>query len=279
MRVTRLLGVSAVLWACVDSPLAVGRYADAGGADERLELDAGPSKPPTRPSAAGNAGGAGGRPAAPAPVTRSLEGEAPTGGNAGAGGAGKAPAFAADGGGTARDRGGGSRPAQPGALLISELMIDPKAVSDAEGEWLELHNPGSEALNVQGCVLGDGSERPQPLEDRLLVPPGAFVTIARSEHAGFAPTVVAAFSLKNGADVLSLSCDGVSIDRVAYDEASGYPISPGVAMSLDGRSLDAVRNDVAAAWCPAIEAYATDLGSPGEKNPPCPTHDDAGLAD
>ena len=44
-----------------------------------------------------------------------------------------------------------------GDLVITELMIDPKAVSDLRGEWLEIINTTPEEINLKGLVVTDSS--------------------------------------------------------------------------------------------------------------------------
>lgn len=40
--------------------------------------------------------------------------------------------------------------AYAGQIVINELMADPSAVSDADGEWLELHNRTDAPIDVGG---------------------------------------------------------------------------------------------------------------------------------
>jgi hypothetical protein len=181
---------------------------------------------------------------------------------------------AADGG-----AGAAAAPGEVGALVISELMVDPKAVSDAEGEWFELYNPGDAPLDLAGCEIADGSTQRHSIATHVLVEPRGFASIARSARPGFTPSTVATFSLKNGADVLEIICGGVVVDRVAYDKTSGFPVAPGIAMSLDARHLRADANDEGGAWCFAMDAYTSDLGSPGRANFECGRGEDAGMAD
>ena len=45
-------------------------------------------------------------------------------------------------------------------LLISEVMANPAALSDARGEWFELYNPITEVINLHEVTIGDdGSDR------------------------------------------------------------------------------------------------------------------------
>jgi hypothetical protein len=169
-----------------------------------------------------------------------------------------------------------SRPSAAGQIVITEIMANPSAVSDTDGEWIELHNPSAiEALDLTGCAVDDGGKTPHAINMPLYLEPGAYVTIARSVNAGFAADLLLGISLSNDADTVALLCQGVAIDRVAY--GPGFPLAPGASMSLDPGSIDAARNDTAAAWCLARVSYGSDLGTPGAPNPDCSDRDlDAG---
>jgi hypothetical protein len=167
-------------------------------------------------------------------------------------------------------------PSQAGELVITELMADPQAVTDAEGEWFELFNPTGAALELQRCEIDDGAKTTHPIEASLIIAPAAYVTFARSTQVGFSPDRVASFSLSNSADHLALRCGAVEIDRVDYDAAQGFPIVAGASASLDPSQLDGRANDAASAWCAARLSFGSDLGTPGRANPSCSSEADAG---
>lgn len=290
-------GIAACCVACVAcvetaaprSRLA-GSLADSGSLFADAE-DFGPAKPangaPLSPRDSGdpttrvlppsNGRGQGGA-RAPGTAAGAPSGAKAEAGGAADGGDGGVSRVARNANGAAADGGTavGAMPAYAGALVISELMVDPKALSDAEGEWFELYNPGTEPLDLAGCTIADGSAQLHSIGAHVALSPNAFASIARGAQPGFVPDVVSAFSLKNGADVLELVCGGVTIDRVDYDTAAGFPVAAGIAMSLDASSLDAVENDVGETWCLAVRGYGADLGSPGQPNPACRGDDDAG---
>jgi hypothetical protein len=158
-------------------------------------------------------------------------------------------------------------------------MADPKALTDAEGEWFELYNATAEVIELKGCTIGDGAEQPRPIAESVRVAAGAYATVARTPEPGFSASVVSALSLKNGADVIEISCGGTLLDRVSYDKAQGFPLGAGVAAALDPAQLDADANDSPGAWCLAADVYAADLGTPGGPNAPCSLEvEDAGTA-
>lgn len=155
-----------------------------------------------------------------------------------------------------------------GDLVISELMIDPKGLTDAEGEWIELYNATDAMLELRDCQLDDGDDSLHEIP-AVLVEPGAYFTIAREAEPGFHADLVVPLSLTNSADSVAVLCQGHEIDRVSYDEAADFAIKAGASLALDSEQLDAQANDAASAWCEGHDAYSDDLGSPGRANPSC----------
>jgi len=162
-----------------------------------------------------------------------------------------------------------------GQLVVSELMSNPGALRDDDGEWVELYNPSSDAsVALDGCALDDGAAM-RAVMDGLRVPPLGFVVFARSAQVGFAPTQLLSLSLANSADSVALICAGTVIDRVSY--GAGFPLVAGASMSLDPTALDSVANDAESAWCAGRTPDAIgELGTPGAANPACSGEDDAG---
>lgn len=231
------------------------------------DAGAGSVKPPSAPPATQRALSSQAGSVAPAARTNALQ---PTA--AGAGGRPEAPmagAAAAGSGGAA------APPARPtperaGDVIINELMIDPNALPDADGEWIELHNTTDSELELRDCVLDDGGKSPHALSAALRIAKRAYFTLARSSGPGFKPDATLPLSLTNSADSVAIVCRGIEIDRVSYDRAADFAIKPGVSLALDPSMVDdAQRNDAASAWCEGRDAYSTDLGSPGRENPSC----------
>ena len=109
------------------------------------------------------------------------------------------------------------------ALVINEVMANPRAVSDARGEWFEAHNPGRSALSLRGWTIRSGNDRPKRIATNLVVPAGGYLVFARDGsarsnggvRAGYA--YGASISFANGADWVALSdARGVTVDSVAW---------------------------------------------------------------
>lgn len=166
----------------------------------------------------------------------------------------------------------------PGDLVITEIMQNPLAVADTAGEWIEIYNATTAAVDLNGLVLKDDGTDSHTLTAAmpLLVAPGEYFVLGNNgdpaTNGGVAVDYVyAAFSLANGDDEVVLVSDGVEVDRVAYDGGPLFPDPNGRAMSLDASKTNAVDNDLGDNWCEAFVIYgAGDLGTPGAANPPCP---------
>ena len=163
---------------------------------------------------------------------------------------------------------GPAAPSRPGDLVVTEIMADPAAATDASGEWVELFNPGSTgAFDLHGCELGDDDGMEGAIEGGLQITPGGFVAVARSADPGFAPDYICpGLSLRNsGGDQVVLRCNGVVIDRAVYTTTQ-----PGHSLSLDPALAGAGDNDDPSCWCVVESVYgAGDRGTPATANPAC----------
>lgn len=160
---------------------------------------------------------------------------------------------------------------QSKALLFTEFMSNPAVLGDADGEWLELYNAGSEVVELQGCSI-ERDASAFTVNSPLSIAPGAFATFANGDSPGFTPSYVySGVTLPNSAVfVLTLRCEGEPIDSITVDPSS-WPGTSGVAASLSANQLNHVDNDMPSAWCDAASSYNGDLGTPGGPNPICAT--------
>ncbi len=135
-------------------------------------------------------------------------------------------------------------------LLISEVLFDPLASgNDAAAEWVELHNRGSEPVDLAGWSLGDrGAWDALPSS---AVPAGGFVVVAASSAAWEPPpaalVVVAdgriGGGLGNGGDVVRLRGPaGEIVDAVSYgDNLDAF--DPSVPAPAAGASIERLPSD------------------------------------
>ena len=160
-----------------------------------------------------------------------------------------------------------------GEVIISEIMPNPTAVLDSDGEWFELHNlSATETYELSGCeVSGQAGEEGISIAGDFVIGPDAYLAFAPDSMVdpGFTRdyAYTESFSVANGGDIITLSCDGVVVDTVDYDT---FPPEAGVSLNLDPDFFDATANDAAENWCPGVTVYLDpDTGTPGAANDEC----------
>ncbi|MCY3556165.1 MAG: lamin tail domain-containing protein [Gemmatimonadetes bacterium] len=150
-------------------------------------------------------------------------------------------------------------------VVINEIMFNPGPNGT---EWIELHNRGSDTVNLAGGAL-----RLDHVERARLISPGdltiegqGYLVIAhdavlfRETHPGFGGTVVEATGgwerLRNsGARIWLLDAMGTPVHDAEYDEASN---------PVPGRSVELVNPDFdPPVWGPSADANGS---TPGRRN-------------
>ncbi|MCP3669094.1 MAG: lamin tail domain-containing protein [Gammaproteobacteria bacterium] len=153
----------------------------------------------------------------------------------------------------------------PGDLIISEVMANPAAVSDANGEWFEIYNLTGNSLDLNGITLSDSGSNLHVVDfaGPLTISSHDYLVFGRggvaSANGGYAADYVYSdFTLSNSSDDIILSAGGVEIVRLEY--ASGFAVA-GVSRELTGTVgplLDGVD------YVLSISPYGDgDIGTPG----------------
>ena len=165
-----------------------------------------------------------------------------------------------------------------GELLITEIMCNPEALSDTEGEWFEIYNNSDRAINLRNLVLDrDGTNR-HTISDSIELSPGEFYIMARtatavtvSNHYVYGSSI----TLSNTGAVLSIYNEdtetesGTVIFSVDYG-AVNFPSGSGTSISLNPYMLNFVDAILGTSWCISTSIYSTgDSGTPGTMNDPC----------
>ena len=168
-----------------------------------------------------------------------------------------------------------------GTLVVNELMIHPKAVSDKLGEWVEILNTGDVPVPLSGLYLQttDQTYSHTIYACGLIAPPGGVVTLCRNgdpaQNGGVPCDYVYGDELKwkDTAGGLTIQNsplpDAIVQDTVVWDPTV-LPVS-GKSWNLDPGHANATQDDNLDFWCSGTAAYgAGDLGSPGADNVDCP---------
>ena len=168
----------------------------------------------------------------------------------------------------ARPDPGGLALAAASDVTISEVMVDPRAVSDANGEWLELHNRGRSSVSIRGWSLRSGNDRPHRISANITIAPGGFVVLARNRAPATNGGVRAAYaygsalSFANSRDWLSIAdARGVTADSIAWQRS---------VAGASGELADDVQPHASVStprWYLATSRYGRgDRGTPGAPN-------------
>lgn len=154
-------------------------------------------------------------------------------------------------------------------IVINEVMPNPSAVSDDRGEWLEVHNRGSAAADLQGWTIASNNDTPHVIGSSVVVPAGGYVVLGRNgngkQNGGLDLTYVygTTITLANGGDWVALrDASGATTDSVGWSAAPPSGAARGV------RDPSADNGDVLGAnWSTQVTTYGKgDAGTPGAPN-------------
>ncbi|HEY0036275.1 MAG TPA: lamin tail domain-containing protein, partial [Longimicrobium sp.] len=153
-------------------------------------------------------------------------------------------------------------------IVINELMVDPSAVADTDGEWIEVHNRGTAAVNLQGWVIASNNDSPQTIASSVSVPAGGYVVLARNGNAALNGGVTedyaySTLTLANTSDWVALRDNlGASVDSVTWATAMPAGSTRGVS-DPSADNLDAKGSN----WHTATSTFGSgDKGTPGARN-------------
>lgn len=163
-----------------------------------------------------------------------------------------------------------------GDLLITEIMYDPSAVTDTEGEWFEIYNNSTSDVDINQLVIRRASDL-HIVNQEVIISPGEYFVLARSENATSSPKYVygSDITLTNtGAELIiaNYGTDGTNGSEIASIDygAPGFPDPTGASINLDPSYFNVEQAKSGSSWCESIVAYDTgDLGTPGSVNSSC----------
>ena len=164
---------------------------------------------------------------------------------------------------------------QAGDLVITEVMYNPDASFDNNGEWFEIYNTTETAIDLEGIIIRDDGGESHTISTSVIVPAEGYIVLARNMNSMLNGGVTAQyeygdeFVLGNSGDEIILICVDETIDRIAYN-GTDFTACAGFSLSLDPESISAVANDQPENWCIVSETFGDgDRGSPGSANPAC----------
>lgn len=160
-----------------------------------------------------------------------------------------------------------------GDIVINEIMQNPSAVSDTNGEWFELFNTTSSSIDINDWTIEDNDVDSHVINNGgpLNVPAWGFLVLGINADSTTNGGVFVDYEyervlLSNSIDELVLrDASDTEIDRVEWDNGATFPDPNGSSMALINPSLD---NNMGANWQVAamIPFGDGDYGTPGSAN-------------
>ncbi len=157
-------------------------------------------------------------------------------------------------------------------IMIVEIMQNPSAVSDSDGEWFEVFNTTASAIDMNGWIIKDNGTDKDTIEGSLIVPANGFAVLGINNDSGVnggytCDYQYSGIALGNGADeIIILKPDGTQVDSVAYDGGSIWPDPAGKSMVFTGTIYD--DNNDGTNWIEATVREPSYTGTTGDKGSP-----------
>ena len=157
----------------------------------------------------------------------------------------------------------------PYNIVVTEVMVNPSAVSDTYGEWFEIYNNDTISIDLAGWRIADSEDdlhEIQTVSIELYINPGDYLVLGRNVdntvNGGYtADYGYSSFQLSNSEDEIFLvDNENRIVDEVEYQYPS-FPFSSGASMYLKNIDYD---NNVDTSWAMSDMEYGLgDLGTPG----------------
>ena len=185
------------------------------------------------------------------------------------------PTFGAGDRGTPGAANVGNPPPPPpppvGPIVINEVLANPLAVLDEHGEWFEVHNRTTAAIDLVNWVIRSNNDAPHTIATSVVVPAGGFALLGRNDESStnggvtldYSYASVTTLNLSNTSDFIALTNGaGATIDSVVW----GASPPNGATRALTDASSN--NTDVlASAWFTSTGLFGDgDKGTPGLAN-------------
>ncbi len=149
----------------------------------------------------------------------------------------------------------------PGELIISEVMANPAAVSDSNGEWFELYNPTANAIDLNGLSFYDNGSNSHAISETLVISANSYLLMGRNNDASVnggvtLDYVYSNFTLGNSSDAIIIEFMGVQITALSYSDNNIFGVA-GISAEFLGNNY---------ALSPNSFTFGDgDIGTPGSE--------------
>lgn len=158
-----------------------------------------------------------------------------------------------------------------GPLVINEIMIDPDSIAERDGEWVEIVNIGSTAVDLMGWTLKDEGSNRHTISAPLVLPAGGYVVLGENADIEANDNLPLDYEYgndigltNNGDAILLYSPEGELVDAVRWGGGYNFPIESGKSIALINPLLD---NRRSVNWEASTTLYGEkNMGTPGQPN-------------
>jgi endonuclease I len=155
-------------------------------------------------------------------------------------------------------------------VIITEVMINPQATSDSNGEWFEIFINNEIPVNFKNWMIKDKDTDDFLILDNIEISNGDYAVFGNNSNfnSNGGVDIIAEYSginLANAGDELILiSPEGFIADSISWDGGNQFPFSNGSSMGLTDLNLD---NLIASNWQESNLIFGSgDSGTPGFEN-------------
>lgn len=155
-------------------------------------------------------------------------------------------------------------------IVITEVMINPQNISDANGEWFEIYIENQIPINFKNWIIKDNDTDDFLITENLIIQNNSYAVFGNNSNYSSNGGVETDFeynqiNLANGGDELYLiSPEGFLADSIWWDGGSQFPFSNGNSMALINPELDNLNPQN---WQESDLVFSSgDYGTPGFEN-------------
>ena len=147
----------------------------------------------------------------------------------------------------------------PQAVMINEVAWSGTKASSSD-EWIELHNPGAEPIELSGWFLSDGGDIHVSLVGPLA--PGGFFLLERTDDTTISDIhadQIYTGSLSNAGEVLELRAPGGALVDTANGDGGGWP----AGIEAGRGSMERRGGDARSSWATFTGYHSRGLDAEG----------------
>ncbi|MAX13596.1 MAG: hypothetical protein CMG11_06110, partial [Candidatus Marinimicrobia bacterium] len=128
-------------------------------------------------------------------------------------------------------------------IVVNEIMKNPSAVSDTEGEWFEIINISNNQINLFGWSIKDSGSDNHIIDSNVYINPGEYLILGINNDLNSNGGISIDYEYDNfifsnsDDEIIIVSNTGIIVDSIAYNDLE-FPDPSGSSISLKNINLD-----------------------------------------